>query len=252
MQALATQGLRINRRHPDAVGCYFAMPVEERGGETVRDLMWSGSKGLGQPVWTGARAYGNLRRGRAVSVGLGVLVGTPLTGTPWSSDFSVCFTMNASTFATAKGGFIRSGGFAIAHTTGVGTLELHQDNVAVRATSGVALNVNQEYVIGLRYRLSDLNVNIYINGSRETLTAGAAVTTSAFTTATFASFNAQAAVALIRDIRIWNRYMPDATFERYYYKPNDFYQTRPSFLKSGAASFNAGRFFPFLHPALQS
>ncbi len=55
MQALPTQGLRLNRRHPDAVGCYFAMPVMECGGEVVRDLAWSGSKGLGQPTWSGTR-----------------------------------------------------------------------------------------------------------------------------------------------------------------------------------------------------
>lgn len=56
MQALPTQGLLLNRRHPDAPGCIFAVPVMEHGGETVRDLARAGSKGLGQPIWTGRKS----------------------------------------------------------------------------------------------------------------------------------------------------------------------------------------------------
>lgn len=250
MQALATQGLQLNRKHPDAIGCYFAVPVIERGGEVARDLAWSGSKGLGQPVWSGTRSYGNLRRGRALNVTTGNTIATPVAGTPWTTDWSCAFTMKASAFIASKGGFLRSGGFAIAHTASAGTLEIHQDNVAVRATSGVTLVVDTEYVIGVSYRASDLAIRLYINGVRENLTAGATITTSSFTTSVFAAFNAAVASCLIRDIRIWNRFMPESTHERYYQNPNAFYLLAPRrtslFALRGVSFSGAGRLMPFL------
>lgn len=254
MQSLATQGLRLNRRHPDAVGCFFAVPVMERGGETVRDLAWNGSKGLGQPVWSGTRSYVNQRRGRALSVTTGNTIATPVAGTPWTNDWSCAFTMNTSALIATKGGYLRCGGFAIAHTGSTATLEIHQDNVAVRATSGFTFSLNTEYAVSIAYRASDLAIRVYMNGVRENLTAGATITTSAFTTSVFAAFNATVATCTIRDIRIWNRFLPEAAHERYYVNPNAFYTPSLFARVRGVPSTGlAGRmFFPFLHPALQS
>ncbi len=254
MQVLPTQGLRLNRRHPDAVGCYFAMPVMERGGEVVRDLAWSGSKGLGQPVWSGTRSYVNIRHGRALSVSSGNTVGTAGSGQPWATDWSVCLTVMPTAFIAAKGGLIRSGGFAIAHTASAGTVEIHQDNVAVRATSAQVLVVNQPTVLGVRWRGSDNAYAFFFNGIKESGVGGGTVTSAATPTSIFAAFNAATITGAIRDVRIWNRFMPDVTFERYYRDPLSFYVVRPPAFK-GALSSSAlfGRmFFPFLHPALQS
>lgn len=253
MQAGVTQGLRINRSHPDAVGCYFALPVMERGGNTVRDVAWNGSKGLGQPAWSGTRSYGNLRSGRAMSVSTGNTIATPTAGTPWVKDFSVCFSVQVSSFIASKGGFIRSGGFAIAHTASAGTLELHQDNVAVRKTSTVALSTGVYYTVGVRYRGSDNTGAFFVNGVKETFTASGAVVPASFTTSVFAAFNAAVATCLIRDIRIWNRFMPDVTFERYHTQPLAFYRPRAPFGLRGVVLSNAGRYFmPFMHPSFTS
>ncbi len=54
------------------------------------------------------------------------------------------------------------------------------------------------------------------------------------------------------DVRIWNRFMPDAAFQRYLYNPRAFYTVSRASLKGVSANAFGRMFFPFLHPALQS
>lgn len=247
MQTLVTQGLVLNRRHADAVGCFFAVPVMERGGDTVRDVAWSGSKGLGQPVWTGTRSYVNQRRGRALNISVGNTVATPSTGQPWSNDFSVCATVTITT-PTNQNAVVRCGGFLFGVRSIGGTVSLW-DNGATVVSNGPAITASVESTIGVRWR-TGVTPDFFLNGVRSLGDATVAITS----VATKTTIGGQAAVAdmvgTVRDVRIWNRFMPDATFRRYHYDPYSFYMPDESMLVS--APFLGGQFMPFLHPSLQS
>jgi len=245
VQALPTQGLVLNRRHPDALGCFFAVPVMERGGEVLRDVARGGSKGLGQPVWTGTRSYGNLRRGRAVSInGVSNVVATPVAGTPWSKNWSCVATINASANA-GPDGFIRCGGFVLSVQANV--LRVFTEAGGVVATGTMTISLNTEYAVGARWRDSDNLVTFFVNGAKQDI-AGTAIATSSVTTKIGWNSPGTGLVGLVKDVRIWDRYMPDATFERYYYDPNSFY-ARMRAVQVAVLVGAFGRMFPMLRLA---
>lgn len=218
----------------------------ERGGEVARDASGRLSKGLGVAVWTGTRSYVNLRGGRGLSLTNGNYIGTPNTGTPWTNNFTCFFT--AQPTATQGGCYVRCGGFVIGLTASV--LRLFNEAGTTIATSTFAAATNGlEYALGVRYRNSDNLVTFFKDGAKQDI-AGGALVTSAVTTNLLQWPVNSATTVVLRDIRIWDRYMPDAAYERYYTNPHAFYTRQPLALR--APSFNAGRFFPFMHPSLSS
>lgn len=253
MQALVAQGLQINRGHPDAIGCFFAVPCSERGGEVARDAAWKG-KGQGQPVWTGTRNWSTMPGGRCVVANAATsYIATPLTGTPWSQDISMVATIIPTTITALAQCILRAGMFSLEITATTGVLRLVEDGIAVRASSTqAALVAGKLYVLGVRYRRSAGAIDFFINGSKDTVTGVAAITAAASTTGMFSTSNNSSIDGRARDLRCWNRAMPDATFERYYRTPNGFYTIPRLGLKGVSANIFGRMFFPFLHPALQS
>jgi hypothetical protein len=245
VQALPTQGLLLNRHHPDAPGCFFAVPVMERGGEVVRDVAWRGSKGLGQPVWTGTRSYANLRGGRAIVTSVGNIVGTPLSGTPWSGFFSVMATVKPAG-AGASSGIVRCGGFILGQNASL--LQATLDSNSALYTSALTLAQDVEYRIGFRYGGTGAGlVSAFVNGVKETGTAAQAATTASVPTQLGGTGAGNQFAGMIRDVRIWSRFLPDAAFERYYTNPNAFYTTgRVWGFRWGGTGAVSRMFWPFL------
>ena len=248
MQALVTQGLQINRRHPDARGCIWALPMMEQSGDVVRDASRKLSNGLGATVWTGTRSWANIRRGKAVSVNSTNYIATQSAGTPWANTWSVMLTVR---FTSSPGAcMVRCGGFVFGDSACV--LKVYTEaGASVAASTFPAMTAGLEYVVGARWRSSDNLVTFFKDGAKQDI-AGAAIATSSVTTNLINWPINSSFVGLFHDVRIWDRYMPDAAFARYYANPNAFYTAVQPWHFKGLVGFNAGRFLPFMHPSFQS
>jgi hypothetical protein len=126
------------------------------------------------------------------------------------------------------------------------------DAGATFAIAGPALTVGPRYVVGLRGKPGVANLDLFVNGARFTVAA----TPSAFSATPLSLGNtvamSQGYKSKFMDVRIWNRFMPDAAFQRYLYNPRAFYTVSRASLKGVSANAFGRMFFPFLHPALQS
>lgn len=251
MQALP-RVWRINRRHPDAGGCVVALPLVERGGTSPRDAV---SKFA--PGWTAAGGFlpsqwGTIHGGSA----LGTLTADDglihNTAFNYGSGFEAMTIMvrvkkEVSTAAASQ---------TIVCCSNVGIIDRLQqfgyvnDNLSVFAVAGPTGVVGQHYTLGLRVRPGVANPHLFVDGERFTVT----VTPSAFSATALGIGNTASVVQTfqgkIRDVRIWNRWMPDAAFERYYRNPLAFYQVARG--ATGPSFGVPGNFFPFLHPSLTS
>jgi hypothetical protein len=249
MQALSTQGIKLNLRHPDARNCVFAAPLNEHGGNNPRDL--SRRSGLGTLAWTGTPGFGRMRSGRAMDTGGGNnFVATAGSGGVYNHQWTVMMRVQPVTVVTQVT-IIRVGGFSIFDN--INQIRILNDGItaSIDFPAGFGLTAGVENVLGFRWNDSDTKCVGFINGFKSS-PAGTLALAAVSHPIAFGQWNATYPWnGMIRDVRIWDRMLPDASFERYYYEPNSFY-TRGTVSIARALSFNAGRFFPFLHPALQS
>jgi len=126
-------------------------------------------------------------------------------------------------------------------------------NQSGTAGSGL-LALNLWYRIGIRIRNDATSADFFINGVKAPITGTTTNITPAAGITQIAGCNVagqRTLVGFLRDVRVWDAAMPDATFERYYVNPWAFYtRSRPVF--KAAAGGAGGRLLPFLHPSLQS
>jgi len=119
------------------------------------------------------------------------------------------------------------------------------------AQGTIACAANAPLSLGLRYQTGSNALSFFINGRREDFTSTALANASEVVEVLHGVADTRAAVGRIRDIRIWNRYLSDEAFKRYYTNPADFY-TRASIVDFRGITFKGGSFIPFLHPYLTS
>lgn len=254
MRALAGQGLLVNEAHPDARGCFIAVPCSEHGGEVARNVIGSHGTGCGDPTWTGTRNWSVMPGGRCVVVNAATAyITTTITKLTWSNEVSLMATILPTNIPALAQCVLRAANFALEITATTGVLRLTEDGVAVRATSAqAALTAGKLYVLGVRYRRSAAAIDFFINGVKDTVGGVAAITAVTSTTGTFSTSNASGIDGRTRDLRAWDRAMPDSAFERYYQNPNAFYVapavSRRSFFFFGAVISAARRsaFLEFL------
>jgi hypothetical protein len=251
MQALAGQGLVVNQAHPDARGCFFAVPCSEHGGEAARNVIGSHGTGCGDPTWTGTRNWSVMPGGRCVVANAAAAyITTTITKLTWSQDVSLMATILPTNITALAQCILRAANFALEITATTGVLRLTEDGVAVRASSTQpALVAGTLYRLGVRYRRSAGAIDFFINGVKDTVTGVAAITAVTSTTGMFSSANASSIDGRARDLRAWDRALPDAAFERYYYNQNAFYRApmvaRRSFFFRGS-TFSGARSGAFL------
>lgn len=246
----------VNRRHPDATGCAIALPFAERGGVTVRDLLSQG-KGAGAFTGTGGLLdadWARHARGWGISTdGAGKGVQQANTRSVSRGDgVSICATVMFN--ALPGSNFVPlvqvDGGGLFADSTAPPNIG-YTGATQIMATPDTAIVVGATLVLGLRWRFSVASsVDVWINGRKYASLAGtprAALVWQAKVAATSTEGFAPKFQGVISDVRIWDRYMPDPTFRRYYTNPGAFYAPRRSAVK-GTSFFQGGRFLPFLHP----
>jgi hypothetical protein len=239
-----TPTIRVNRAHPDARGCFFAVPVI-RGGDIHEATGWV-SKGLGRVKWTGTPSYRNHPSGFAVKPSANTnYIGTPGSGTPWTNAFTVVARVIVDPGWAAGNGIVRVGGgiFALG-TTNFGAWA---DSGAGNSQTGPAIVAGVEVAVGYRFRTSDNNLDWFQNGVK-TGSGTLAITTVSVPTEIGRFPPGTGMTGSIRDVRVWDRYMPDATFERYYTNPNAFYlPSRPPLFARPTGAL--GRLTPMLRAA---
>lgn len=246
MRALPTQGLSLNRHHPDAPGCFFAAPCNEKGGTLIHDVSGRRGKGLGSCVIAGATAAtsSNLfRYGSGLTVSNTISFATGTGVAPWTTTGGVSMMAVVRIDSLPNIGVaLRCCGITFGPTAG-GAWFVGNDGTSSDFSAGVAAAGN-EYVIGVRFASGTNNTSIFINGVKFTGTASFPGATSTVPLGVATSLGAASLNGIIRDIRMWDRSLPDVSFERYYYKPWDFYVPTKSILLRRRA-LNTGMFFPF-------
>lgn len=236
--------LKANPRHPDFKGCIAAWPMAD-GPLSMRNAVSSRYKltatnGSRQAMRTGM-GYKNL-----TSLTYSTTDAFPNWGTAGLS-WLIRFQQDTT------GGFPRE----IFEESQVIFMTEIARQVSWYNTAGTQLAVGtrtitlgQEYALGIRYD-GGSQVTFFINGTKETITSGGGPFsgTGSALSVSGGTFRNQG-TGYIRDIRIYHKAMPDATFERYYTDPNSFYLFPRRYWRG--ITFNASRFMPFMHPALQS
>jgi hypothetical protein len=237
----AALALALNRRHPDAAGCFFAAPTGTRDLELKH--------GLGQLAWTGAPDATVMRSGRAAVTSGGttrVLV-TPASGAPWAGGLSLMFRVRPTAEPSTVAVLLRLHGFWVQFAQTTHVLALHDTNSAA-ITSVLAIPLNVETVCGLRWSAADNKAVFFVNAIKD----APATTASPFGSGAVITVGGGSAsfpyTGGIRDVRLWARALPDAAFARYYVNPRAFYLPRRAALRGGASAFRGGQFLPFLQP----
>jgi hypothetical protein len=246
MQAGAA--LAVNRGHPDALGLVVCLPLSDRNINRNVDLV----RGDAYTVGAGSPTKAVMPQGVGFSSTdvSAYLVGTTTTS-PWVTEFSVSCQIFMNSF-TGSPGLWSFGGVGLAiETTGVLSLWNASSNQGLTSPSS-AVATNRAHTVGVSFHAGGVQA-LYVDGAR------VAGPTSAFAfTATAEASNIgrtkqasrETCDGKIRDVRVWARVMPDATFARAHYDPLSFYRlAAPTDVSS---PFLGGQFMPFLHPALQS
>lgn len=259
MRALGHQGWTAigNRKHPDFKMCTAAWSFSETGAANAI-LTWRNAVSKRYLL----REDNNTTTPSPMKWGMGISTG---------ATFNTAALRTIDTFPAFVGGFswmcqVKThvvGGFPleIFEISNV-IFMLEQANFApavydtagnVKATSGVALNAEQEYSLGIRYMGGTNNFSFFVNGARTDI-AGAAITPASTILQTGSGTFRNSWGGSIRDLRIYNTPMPDSTFERYTSNPNGFYVAPKVnlFRTIAAAAGFRSNFFPFLHPSLTS
>lgn len=257
MQATGNQGFKVNQRHPDADGLVLALPLGEKGTSLTTGILRdaSGRRGLCNITTIGSGLTTTGKHGRGAKETVSAVWVTQVAIPAWSEGISWMIQYNQD----VTGGFPREifevGGL-IFMTEIARNVSFYNVAGTLLAASTSLITLGQEYSLGIRYVKASGTVSFFIDGKREDVTGVAAQTPSATTWQYGAggTFRNSGTFNLLRDVRVYNRPLPDAAFQRYYRDPNSFYvQSRPAGAVRGSSATNFGRlFFPFLHPALQS
>jgi len=255
MQALP-RGFSINRSHPDAPACVVAIPFVERGGTVVRDVAArgrgsgaiSGTGGLLNSDWTTHR-FGH---GLSVAGGTGVLAANAVNLSKGDGMAVMCAVTWRAINASFSAIVATSGWMFVNDNSGNGAITYSNTGGTNYVVGSQAPTVGVAYRVGIRFRTGVAgSLETFMNGVKASLvltpSAFASSATKIASTSVFAGTNDM----IISDVRIFDRWMPDAAFERNYRTPNAFYiQPRPV-LRRPAAGGAGSMFFPFLHPSLQ-
>jgi concanavalin A-like lectin/glucanase superfamily protein len=241
--------LAMNKKHPDYAGLKVCVPFNRRGAAQVdlvkRDVY---SVGAGTPTITVQRG------GYAFSsTDVSAYLQSGNTTALWSTDLSVSCQLMIDALAGSPGVWaVGDLGLAIEASGNPHLWNGASVNWDLTASS-FAFTTGVWYTIGVRYRSTPSTLSgFYVNGRRYDASGGAAYTASGgvFIGKT-TQVNRETFAGKLRDFRVWNRYMPDATFERAHFDPLSFY-TMPRTLIAKRFGANLGSFLPFMHPSLQS
>lgn len=246
--------LAINRSHPDFRGLSFCVPGDRRTGSNVvpRVLFATGGSPSSLAL-TGGPTAGSavLRSGPAivlVTAGNEASFSASVSAAPWTAGggVSAMWRMRVGTLGRTDCVF-QYAGFVAGPSSG-SQLFCGNDATSTTGGSGATLVTGVEYVCGIRYVSGACA--FFLNGVKTTNAETFPTPTASkvgIGNGTTASTSFRGAV---RDLRIWNRQLPDSAFERYYVNPDAFYMW-PRRSVAGLP-FNGGMFMPFLHPSLQS
>lgn len=233
---------RANPRHPDFKGCVAAWPM-------VNPLSQPNAVSRLYPMTSTAATRKVMRHGVGYEQLSTLGYSTAATIPAWSSGFSWLIQFNQD----QTGGFPREIFEVNGHifmTEIARQVSLYTTAGTQKAASTTVITLGREYSLGIRFDNASGVVSFFIDGVREDVTSVSLTPSATALTVGGGSFR-NGGSGRIRDIRLYNRPMPDSTFERYHYNPNGFY-LNPQRNWWKAVSFNAGRFMPFMHPALQS
>jgi hypothetical protein len=118
-------------------------------------------------------------------------------------------------------------------------------DISTGTGQGAAPTGGQSYQVGFSLH-SAASGFFYINGVETALTTFPTIGSNQLM---LGHAGAGSAITVVSDIRVWNRFMPRATFERHYSQPSLFYKQGRVGSIRGRLVANSGGFMPFLHPA---
>lgn len=259
----ATPGIYggLNRAHPDAKGLVIALPLSEGKGTDFRDRtgvfkdLWSSTGGMVGTDW------GNAQRGvglKSIANSHGLLQNVSRVVS--SGDLSFACSVMIFTYGALGSILLRTSNIVFL-ITAAGHPQISNDagTITGAVAGGPVLNVNTFHTLGFRLQAGTTASDCFIDGFKQAMPAASANWTLSATTSSIANWPIGGAnwnpSYIISDIRVWNRFMPDSTFERMYREGRSklYLPTFRPFLRTvvAGAGFRAN-FFPFLHPSLTS
>lgn len=257
MRPLSSKQWVLNRNDPDAKGLVIALPLTEGGGWVSGVRERTGRFPIKFTAQAGLLDSDSVVMpwGRALSLNGTKYLSQPTSNIAGSNGLSMSCRVVVKAAGTVDEGILTCSAGWIIHGTAS-----FASNFAIRlaGTTGVSLGtvptIGQMYTIGVRFTVGSSNVDAFLDGVKlATLAVGGNYTSASevLCVGTRPDIVGRATNCNIGDVRVWNRVMPDATFERAYTRPLGLYLPTRKVLRAQVGGGSASMFFPFLHPSLQ-